>query len=205
MKNRLMSAVVLSFTAVLVLTSCANKVQVYEYKFDSTLDEVFIKKGVSFDKYHTVMIDRVSVWYPTDYRPSGQNIEKARGNLSQAQDMFEETLRRTLSDRYNLTSGKGKNVLRIQVEFIDLRAIPVGGSPPAELNRFSFKTQPGHITMIARLMDSQTDEVLARASDLGKRASSGGEAEVDWDAIASDFEYWAMVFRGWFDQVHGNS
>ena len=44
--------------------------------------------------------------------------------------------------------------------------------------------------------------MLARAADLGKREAFGTYTLIDWEAIASDFEYWALVFRGWLDQMH---
>ena len=200
--KRVLGAIMFSLALLVWGVGCSNRIEVYQYKYDSKFDEVFIKQGVDFRKYQSVMIESVSVWYPAEHAPSPENVELARANLAQAQELFLETLNRALSDRYRITDRKGKNVLRVRVEFIDLRAVPIDGPVPRELDRFSFKTRPGHITMIARLLDSQSGEQLARAADLGKRASAGGEAEVDWEAIASDFDYWATVFRGWLDQVN---
>ncbi len=56
--------------------------------------------------------------------------------------------------------------------------------------------------MVAQLFDSRSGDRLARAADLGKQESIGGDGLVDWDAIAEDFDYWADVFSSWLDQVH---
>ncbi len=48
-----------------IMTACST-VEVYQYHYDSTLDEVFAKQGVDFSRYTSVMIDPVSVWYPDE-------------------------------------------------------------------------------------------------------------------------------------------
>ena len=198
----LISFVVSILSAVFVL-SCSHSVVVYRYQYDSTLDEVFIKQGVDFRRYKSIMIDDISVWRPTEHVLSAENAQLARANLAQAQELFHESIRKALADRYPVTDRKGKDVLRVQVEFIDLRALSPGDPLPRDLNRLQFRTKPGHITMIARLLDSRSGDQLARAADLGKQESTGNYSLVDWDAIASDFDYWTLVFRGWLDGIQG--
>ena len=99
--------------------------------------------------------------------------------------------------------GRSRNVLRLHVEFVDLRAARQDADVPGDLSRYEFRTRPGHITMIGQLFDARSGEQLARAADLGKQQSVGGDGLVDWDAIASDFEYWANVFSAWMDRIQG--
>jgi hypothetical protein len=146
------------------------------------------------------MIDQISVWYPDEFTPSPENAEKAKANLARAQDLFRRTITDALPKRYTVTDKPGRNVLRLHVEFIDLRAADGKAGLPAELSRYEFETRPGHITMIGQLLDSSSGEQLARAADLGKQQSAGGNGVVDWDAIASDFQYWADVFSVWMDR-----
>jgi hypothetical protein len=180
--------------------ACTHTIVVYEYKQDSVLDHVFIKKGVEFSVYRSVMFDEISVWHPTENGPSPERVAQVRANLARAQEIFYETMIAALADRYAIVQKPGRNTLRVEVQFIDLRALPPGSPVPADLRRLQFRTAPGHITMVARLFDASSGELLARAADLGRRAVAEGEAPVDWEAIASDFDYWARVFRAWLDQ-----
>jgi len=181
--------------------ACSHTVHVYNYKYDSVLDHVFIKKGVDFSRYQSIVIDDVSVWHPTENGPSPEKIASIQANLNKTQEIFYDTLSSALADRYPIWPKPGKNTLRVEVQFIDLRSLPPCSEVPDDLKRMEFRTAPGHITMVARLLDAKSGVVLARAADLGKRASQGGEAVVDWEAIASDIDYWAKVFRAWLDQA----
>jgi hypothetical protein len=191
---------------IMVLTgvSCST-VEVYQYQYDSTLDEVFIKQGADFSRYKTIMIDPVSVWYPDEFAPPPEKREILNANLAKAQNLFCESISKAISDRYTVTSKPSKNVLRLHVEFVDLRAAKQATELPSALARYEFHTRPGHITMIGQMFDASSDEQLARVADLGKQQSVGGDGQVDWDAIASDFDYWANVFSTWLDKIHGQN
>ena len=171
-----------------------------QYQYDSTLDEVFVRQGTDFRPYTAVMVDPISVWYPDQFAPSPENTGKAQANLARAQDLFRKTIADALPPGYTLADKPGKNVLRLHVEFIDLRAVEGAAELPPELSRYEFDTRPGHITMVGQLFDSLTGDQLARAADLGKQKSAGGNGIVDWDAIAADFQFWADVFGAWMDR-----
>jgi len=200
--NRFSYTTLLSLVFAYSLTGCST-VEVYQYQYDSTLDEVFVKQGVDFSRYTSVMIDPVSVWYPDEYAPAPENVEKAQANLARAQNLFHETIADALDERFTVVDKPGKGVLRLHVEFVDLRAVPRDAGIPSELKRLDFKTRPGHISMTGELFDAGTGQQLARVADLGKQHSVGGQGVVDWEAIASDFEYWANIFSAWMDEVHG--
>ncbi|MFT5140132.1 MAG: hypothetical protein ACI9CB_001793 [Rhodothermales bacterium] len=195
--------VLIALLSAIALLSCSTTVEVYKYQYNTTLDEVFIKQDADFNKYNSVMIDQVSVWYPDAYAPTAENAGKVEANLAKAQELFRETMANAFSGRYAVVDEPGEHVLRLHVEFVDLRAAHEKIDVPHDLSRYEFKTQPGHITMIGQLFDSLSGEQLARAADLGEQQSVGGNGLVDWDAIASDFEFWANVFSSWLDRVHG--
>jgi hypothetical protein len=185
------------------LVSGCSTVEVFQYQNESRLDHVFIKQGVDFSRYTAVMIDDINVWYPDEFAPSPENADRIRENLALAQDLFRQTIADALDERYQVTDMPGRNVLRVAVEFVDLRAVKGGARVPSELARYEFNAQPGRITMVAQLFDSRSGERLARAADLGKQESIGGDGRVDWNAIAEDFNYWAEVFSAWLSQIHG--
>lgn len=201
--NKMTTTALFGLLLLILATACARNINVYRYQYDSTLDEVYFKEGVDFSRYDAVMIDGISVWRPSAHVLSPEDAKIARANLARAQDLFLQTVRDAIADRYPVVNKPGKGVLRVQVEFIDLRALGPGEPLPADLNRLRFRTRPGHITMIARLLDSTSGEQLARAADLGKQESHGSYTLVDWEAIASDFDYWARIFRGWLDRMQG--
>ncbi|NND45285.1 MAG: DUF3313 family protein [Xanthomonadales bacterium] len=194
--------IILALAGITLLAGCARTINVYRYQYDSVMDEVYLKQGVDFSGYTALMIDDISVWRPSAHLLSPEDAKLARANLARAQALFRDTVSDAFSDRYAITRKPDRHVLRVQVEFIDLRALQPDEPLPADLNRLRVRTQPGHITMIARLLDSLSGEQLARAADLGKQQSFGSYTLVDWEAIAADFDYWAQVFRTWLDRMH---
>lgn len=197
--NKLIYKAVLMLIGATLMISCSSTVNVYQYQYDSTLDEVFVKQGVDFSQYDSVLIDQISVWYPDRYQPTPENMQRITENLDRAQYMFRESMIHALPDRFTVADEAGEGVLRLHVEFVDLRAAVADDDVPGDLRRYQFDTKPGHITMIGQLLDANTGEQLARAADLGKQQSVGGQGRVDWDAIASDFKYWANVFSNWLN------
>ena len=202
MKNKQILKLLFALTTSMFLTSCSSTVEVYQYQYDSTLDEVFVKQGVDFSEYNSVIVDQISVWYPDKYRPSPENLQQITENLDRAQYLFRETIIHALSDRFTVTDRAAKGVLRLHVEFVDLRAAQLDEDVPGDLARYQFETKAGHITMTGQIFDAESGELLARAADLGKQQSVGGDGRVDWKAIGSDFEYWANVFSSWLNSVH---
>jgi len=205
MKNKYNNFVITALFYTLIFNLDSQAAEVFEYQKDSRLDHVFLKKGVDFSRYKSVMIDAISVWYPTKSKPSNENAPKAKANLAEAQELFRQMIADALADEYPVTEKPGKDVLRVHAEFVDLRSIAPGGIIPAEFSSKKFDVKAGHITLVAQLLDSRSGKVLARAADLGKYESSGGDGVVDWDAIKADFRYWAKTLRTWMDEVHGRT
>ena len=188
---------------ILLVTACGtSSVEVYEYQNESRVDHAYVKKGAEFSGYDSILIDPISVWYPDSGAPRQENVPKARSNLARGQELFKQLIDEALDDVYPLAEAPGAGVLRFHAEFVDLRSIPPGGAVPEEFARKRFRTKPGHITLVVELLDSRSGEVLARVADLGKSESSGGDGVVDWEAIESDFRYWARLLRDWLDGVH---
>jgi len=186
--------------ALALLVACSHTVRVYSYKYDSALDHVFVKKDTDFSRYRAIIIDDPSVWHPTEDGPTPERAAQIRANLARERELFRETLSAALADRYEIRTEPVRATLRLSVEFIDLRALPPGHELPGRLQQAAFRSEPGRITMLARLTDAHSGVLLARAADLGKQAVAAGQAPVDWEAIASDYDYWAQVFRAWLDR-----
>ncbi len=203
MKNRYNTFIITALFYTLIFNLNSQAAEVFEHQKDSRLDHVYLKKGVDFSRYKSVMIDAISVWYPTASKPSKENLPKAESNLAEAQELFRQMIADALADEYPVTDKPGKDVLRIHAEFVDLRSIPPGGLIPSEFSSKKFEVKAVNITLVSQLRDSRSDKILARVADLGKYESSGGDGVVDWDAIKADFQYWAKILRTWMDEVHG--
>ena len=85
--NHFSHSALISLLFTFFLVNCST-VEVYQYQYDSTLDEVFVKQGADFSRYTSVMVDQVSVWYPDEYAPSAENAAKAQENLARARTCF---------------------------------------------------------------------------------------------------------------------
>jgi len=182
----------------LFLSACAS-VDVYEYQNDSRADDVYIKQGVDFSRYNSVQIRAISVWYPNDAAHPDENVSGR--NIAKAQNLFKQVMIDELGDNYKVVDQPARDALWLHVEFIDLRSLNPGDPIPAEVRGKKFRTQAGHITLVAELRDSVSEEVLARAADLG-RQSQGGPGIVEWDKIEADFRKWAVMLRDWMDDIH---
>ena len=188
------------FPALLLLTACTT-VNVFEYQKDSRADDVYLKQGVDFSRYQAVQIRAISVWYPN---ATAQADENARdNNIAKAQNLFKQVISDELGENYQVVDQPGRDALWLHVEFIDLRSLNPGDPIPAAVSQKEFNTRAGHITLVAELRDSVSEEVLARAADLGRK-SQGGPGIVEWDEIEADFRKWAVMLREWMDEIHNN-
>ena len=191
------------FFSLFYMSACATHTTViYDYQNDSRVDDAYIKRGVDFTKYKSIQIRTISVWYPNGVLHPDEDVSAA--NLIRAQDLFRQTMIDELGINYNVVDEPADNALWLHVEFVDLRSLQPDDPIPTEFQRMKFPTQAGHITLVAELRDSVSEEVLARLADLGSR-SKGGQGIVDWNAIESDFRYWAQLLREWMDEVHGQT
>ena len=184
--------------ALLLLSACTT-VDVYEYQNESRADVVYIKQGVDFSRYNSVQIRAISVWYPNDAAHPDENVSGR--NIAKAQNLFKQVMIDELGDNYKVVDQPARDALWLHVEFIDLRSLNPGDPIPAEVSGKKFRAQAGHITLVAELRDSVSEEVLARAADLG-RQSQGGPGIVEWDEIEADFRKWAVMLREWMDDIH---
>lgn len=187
-------------TTLLLLSACAaSTVDVYEYQFDSRADEAYVKQGIDFSRYKSIQLRAISVWYPPEAASPDENV--ARRNLAKAQNLFRQVLIEELGGPYKIVDQPAQDAIWLHVEFIDLRSLNPGDPIPAQLSRMKFRTRAGHITLVAELRDSVSEEVLARVADLG-RQSRGGDGIVEWDEIEADFRRWSVMLRDWMDDVH---
>ena len=174
----------------------------FEQRENAELDFVYVRKNSDFSSYRAVTVSPISVWYPVDTAPPGDKSEEARKNLEKAQSLFRKLLSEALDREHNISETVGNDVLKLHVEFIDLRSIEKYDQIPEYVANKKFRTKPGYITMVAELSDSHSATVLARVADLGKRQSSGSGTDVDWEAIEYDLRRWVSLFADWFNKIH---
>ncbi len=140
-------------------------------RIDGTgLDHVYAKPNADLSGYNRIMVDPLSVWYVEHAKLDEDQVQ---ANLAALQSEFRETIEAALErDGYEIVNAPGSGVLRLHVEVIDLK---INEPPTAEnpfRNRYLFNTEPGKVTLIAELRDSETDEVLIRAADLEKELAT---------------------------------
>lgn len=181
-----------------MLALACTKVEVYQRLQDSRLDAVYIKTGIDFARYTSVLIDSVSVWYPPGGGPSGAEI-------ATMEQMFRDALAESLKGGYKIVTTPNRHALRLHTEFVDLSSLTPDAAVPEEFRRYKFKTASGHITLVGELRDSRTGELLARAADLGLGEMWVQGGQLDQVSLAVDFRRWAGIFRVWMDEVHGRA
>jgi hypothetical protein len=171
-------------------------------KLDGTrLDHVYVRDGVDLTAYHALLLDAISVWYPTVSAPADTDSDVARVNLERAQELFRDAIVDAVGASFAIVERPGAGVLRVHAEFIDLRSIGPDEPLPADLARYSFRTKPGHVTMVGTLYDSLSGEELVRAADLSPRGSRGDTLDVDWARVDADLRVWAGIFADWLTAV----
>ena len=170
---------------------------------DAHFDRVLIREGVDFSSYDTLQLSPVGVWYPNSAAPSQAATAQAQANLERLQARFVEMMRGELEGRYGFSETPGAGVLRVEVQFIDLRSLAPDDEVPAEFRRYPFRTRGGHISMVGSLLDSETGTELARAADMSPRQSYGDGVTVDWELVDADLERWVTVFAEWLVNAGG--
>ena len=65
----------------------------------------------------------------------------------------------------------GIHVWHVKMTYLKLDDVMCAAENPFR-NRYLFNTEPGKVTLIAELRDSETDEVLIRAADLEKELAT---------------------------------
>jgi hypothetical protein len=181
----------------------------------SVLPVVYVKPEIDLTAYTRFMLDPVDVAYQKDPRGRTQsggagatdNFALTPSQMEDLKGMFQETVVEVLTedDGYELTAEPGPDVLRITASLIDL----VVAVPTEQGGRGGvYTTSYGLVTLILELRDSESGEILARASDRRDPTRTRGSrnmAEVSPTYVRSDvmtmFRRWADVLRERLDEL----
>lgn len=167
----------------------------------------YVKSGVDFKQYDSLMFDRISVWLSPE--------AKARGIdpvvFKEMSDYFLNALIDAVKDGYSVVDQPGPNVLRVRAAITDVKPsnptantlstiVPVGMVVAAGTKAVSDDNMgTGEAEAEFELLDSMSSERLAAAVDRrqGGKAAFRGE----WEDTKDAFDYWAERFRERLDEV----
>ena len=194
--------VFLFWLTLLVLGCRTTEVNVYHKVSNSRLDQVYVKPGVDFSKYHKVLLDPLGVGYvkTVSQAPYSRDVERM-------QNYFSKALKEALEDRYDIANEPGPDVLRLRAQIIDLKLTHPGSEVALPAKKYKFAMLLGQMTLVGELQDSISGETLVKGADLEKEDefSDDSTSLSDWDAVEKAFRRWAKIFRLWMDEVHGHA
>ena len=205
MEGRILNNVLAKLSAWLMTASIAacatTTVDKYVAVPNARLDQAFVKPGADLGKYHSVYVEPISVWFPrrAQLGPTEDQLERAQGIFSAA---VEEAL--TADGGYPVVYARGPGVLTVRAQFV---AFTDDAAAAQALSNYTFVTEPGKVTLVAELIDSQTGETLLRAADVEKsdEYSIVDNPEDRWGEIEAAVRRWANIFRTFMDEVHQGS
>lgn len=132
-----------------------------------TLDMLFTSSAASIAGYDRVYVEPISVWYPTESALAKDRIDTLRGGaVSELDSAF-------VAKGLKIVDVPGPNTMIVRVQFIDFTDTPVSAQALAWKRRFTFDVEPGHVTMVAELIDSDTGDTIVRMADMQDESTPG--------------------------------
>jgi hypothetical protein len=166
-----------------------------------TAAQVFVRPDTHLGSYSKLMLDTPTLRARRQGLPenAAHEIDLLTRDFQEA---FEEELRK--SSRYAYVSEPGPGVLRIEPHLLDLQLL-VPTRTAADRSDTFVQVQ-GAVTLLLEISDSQSREMLVRASERQAIQNPGGGAqELGPTATTADarflFHHWARMLRGWLDDV----
>lgn len=171
------------------------------YEVDNTrLDVVMVDPAIDLGRYNRVFVQPVEVSYKRG------SYELTEAQYKEMLVMFEEVLADALEEGgYTLTDKPGDDVLMARVKLIDFYVnIPTEPLHSLRSTR-EFTSESGEVTLIGELIDSESNEVIARFRDRSQPRTywERTTAESAWWELKTVFNFWARTFRVRLDAFHG--
>ena len=179
----------------LIATGCARvEVESFRRVPEANADAVFIKSGVDFGVYSSLLADPMGIYYPEGATPPTAD------ELSRIRSIFRNAFLGQIGDDYMIVREPGPGVLRVRASLVDLK-IQTDESDISDIGgRLAPLINPGRLTLIMELIDSNSGEVLGRAADEEKIDAAGNTSDADeWQQIEVAARRWAVAFRGFLD------
>jgi hypothetical protein len=170
---------------------------------------VYIKTGVDFKQYNSLMFERVTVILSEESKYKG--IDPAL--LTELTEYYQNALLSAVRQGYKIVDRPGPGVLRVRVAITDVKPskptsntistiIPIGIAVAGATKAVSGDNLgTGEAATEFDILDSLTGERLAAAVDRrqgGKMVFRG-----KWEDTKQAFDYWAKRFRLRLDEVRG--
>ena len=188
--------------AVLIASSACTTTEVEQWQVvpDTIVDYAYVKPGGDFSSYRRLYPAPFEIYYPEETGdPAPEDVERIR-------QIFRDAFRNAVGDDYEIVSEPGADVLKVRASLVDLRTNPPVGTVNVG-RKLANVVNAGHLTFLMEMIDSRTDEVLARAADEEKPEprNDGLGGEANWDAVRAAAERWTALFRNFLDENLGRS
>lgn len=188
------SGIVALAAASLLFLGCTTvTTQSFKTNKNSNVESSQIAIGADFGKYDRLTTDGMGIFFPENAAPSKEDQQRTRQIFRAA---FLEELK-----GYTIAERKGPTTLEVRPSLIDYRRSSGGDAHLVRRNLRDIAI-PGSLVFLMELVDSESDEVLARAADSASvlTFSIGERTATDWDAVQSAAERWAKLFRDFLDE-----
>jgi hypothetical protein len=179
------------------------------------VDLLYVRPDASLAGYKRVLLEPLQVAFDKNWDPNRSRVganrlteadfEKIKKAL--AEEFAKVTESELAKSGYVLVKQPGDEVLAVQPFVIDLYiAAP---DKPSAGRSVTYTADPGHMTLVAELRDSETNQILARVVDK-RRARTNGMYQMttsvtNMGAARDIIARWASALRNALDAANGKS
>jgi putative nucleotidyltransferase with HDIG domain len=164
----------------------------------------WLKPGIDFSKYDSLILDRVTFFFAPDSEYKGMDPQE----LKELADLFKRQLVDSLKKKYHIVKDPGSDVARIRFAITDLRqnrpVLNDLGTMGLDLSDFKMAlmnswSDTGATSTELMIFDSMTNSPIAAAKDDQKVGLK--EKFTKWGSAEDAFKYWADKLRLFLDQA----
>lgn len=180
--------------ASLAAAGCASKTVYESYRpvQNRNVDIAYVNVAADFSRYRRLLPEEMGIFYPANAGPSDADLDRVRGAFRQA------FLARV--EGYEIVDRAGDDVLQVKATLVDLRnAGPLDIPDIArDLNAI---LEPGKLTFLIEMRDSNTERLMLRAADTEKspQIDLPEDGSANSDEVIAAAEHWADLFRNFLD------
>jgi hypothetical protein len=176
------------------------------------LDNVWVRPGVQFTPYKSVILDATQVEFSKDWeksfdfhdRPDASDMERIRRALAEL--MKERFTAELVKHGYTVVDAPAEDTLRVGTGIVDL-FINAPDTQDAGITK-SYTTSAGRMTLVLEARDGPTGQLLARAIDRREDDNFGGR--LVWTNATTNMadarliiDAWAKKLREALDRLNG--
>jgi len=178
------------------------------------VDHLYKLPQATLSAYDSVKLDPIMVEFDKNWNPNrsggslqgritNEDMEKIKSNLASAfQEQFTADLNKA---GYKVVNEDGSNVLRVSAAIANLYI--TAPQKATSQNIKTYTTETGHMTLVAELRDSVTNQLLARAVDTEQGRETHNFMLTTSAANTADatraISEWAGVLVKALDAAHG--